>query len=353
MNAWKKMDKIIIVYKLYSNKAFVVDIDNENQISIAIHWAVGYDQKTKPKMIETENKDFSFEIIDSADNSYNGGKLSFWMCRIEKDGIEPFEVGINADLLVDMIRESTLINGKAQEKVFFARQGGNLGVLHENMSEYQQFVKDQILRDNIKKGKKISKWQAGWTYQSLTETAIMFGHYPQIAKKFDKWNNLGVETTRLSNYIDVIRLDFDAKDKPVYCRCSDGDSYTTLVERLCKEIDYSFNDKCPARVPGKQVFNIGENYYEVLKKIMLDTTEIIFKQSPYYILNIPIYAFMVFNVNPEITHSILSYAFTLCNILIDKYNIKNIIIEYKNQEYLCNGYKELFQKLLEIAEVKE
>lgn len=118
MNAWKKMDKIIIVYKLYSNKAFVVDIDNENQISIAIHWAVGYDQKTKPKMIETENKDFSFEIIDSADNSYNGGKLSFWMCRIEKDGIEPFEVGINADLLVDMIRESTLINGKAQEKVF-------------------------------------------------------------------------------------------------------------------------------------------------------------------------------------------------------------------------------------------
>lgn len=221
------------------------------------------------------------------------------------------------------------------------------------MSEYQQFVKDQILRDNIKKGKKISKWQAGWTYQSLTETAIMFGHYPQIAKKFDKWNNLGVETTRLSNYIDVIRLDFDAKDKPVYCRCSDGDSYTTLVERLCKEIDYSFNDKCPARVPGKQVFNIGENYYEVLKKIMLDTTEIIFKQSPYYILNIPIYAFMVFNVNPEITHSILSYAFTLCNILIDKYNIKNIIIEYKNQEYLCNGYKELFQKLLEIAEVKE
>ena len=52
---------------------------------------------------------------------------------MEKNGIKPFAVGINADILCDLILETVMNKGKTDEKVFFARKNGQLGVLHENM----------------------------------------------------------------------------------------------------------------------------------------------------------------------------------------------------------------------------
>jgi len=350
MSIWKKLDKITIVYECYrhqNNKiptAFVVETGNDAQLKTAINWARGWDHDITPEMVTIENKDFSFEIISSAGNSYNGGKLSFWMCRIKKDGIKTFDVGINVNLLVDTIRESTLVNGKMQNKVFFAKLDGNLGVLHEDMQEYQQFIKDQTLRDNVKNGKKTTKWQPGWTYQSLSETVVMHGYYPQIVKNTSKYYN--------GLYPTVTQLDFNAKDKPVFCTYREEHSYSELINHLCCEIGYAVHDKCSSRITGKQVFVIEENYYNNMEKEMLDATRDMFVNSKYHIDDIVIYAFMMFKINPYTTIKILQLTVDLFDIteVLDFLKDRYVFINYNGQEYICAGYKAYYQKLLEIAQ---
>lgn len=348
MSAWKKLDKVTIVYECYQDNktptAFVVETGNDAQLKTAINWAKHWHHDITPEMVTTENKDFSFEIISSAGNSYNGGKLSFWMCRIKKEGIKTFDVGINANLLVDTIRESTLINGKIQNKVFFARLDGNLGVLHENMQEYQQFIKDQTLRDNVKNGKKTTKWQPGWTYQALTETSVMYGYYPQIVKNTDRYYN-GI-------YPTVTQLDFNAKDKPVFYTYNEKQNYSELIKCLCCGMSYAFHDKCPSRVIGKQIFVIEKDYYNNMEKELLNATKNIFTNFVYDIKEIPIYAFMMFKINPYTTIKILQLAIDLFDIVeIPKfYKERCVFINYDGQEYFCAEYKAYYQMLLEIAQ---
>ena len=350
MSIWKKLDKVTIVYKnkYYSDDllGYIVETGNKSQLKSAISWA-----GINPKIVETENEGFSFEIISSAGGSSCGGKLSFWTCRIEKNGIEPFYVGINADLLVEMIRESTLINGKTQEKVFFARQGGNLGVLHENMEEYRQFIKDQEFRKTIKAGKKTSKWQAGWTYQTLTESDIMFGYYPRIATTKYEREYKGYMPISCAK---VTTLDFDAKEKPVYYRYNDGDTYNDIVENLCKPFNV-FHDKCPNRMTGTQIFTIGEDYFNLFEKELLNVTKKFFAEQYYYMGYIADYAFMPFKIDPNITIHILELVVSLfTDTTEDKLKewgntSPTLVIKHKNQEYCYKKYKDYYQKLLDIA----
>ena len=88
---WNLYDEIILVCKKTEKnnyyKAYVVNPNNKTQLETARRWATGYNKKeNKTYEFTYDNKDFKLEIISSADNSSQRGKLSFWKCLIKKEG---------------------------------------------------------------------------------------------------------------------------------------------------------------------------------------------------------------------------------------------------------------------------
>ena len=82
---WSVYDKVVIVIKeqstLYEDipQAYIVNPSDKKQMNSALNWAQGRNN-AKVKVIETSNDNFKLTLLDSARNSYQGGKLSFWNC---------------------------------------------------------------------------------------------------------------------------------------------------------------------------------------------------------------------------------------------------------------------------------
>ncbi len=321
-SGWKQIGDISIIYstddymeydgKKYP-KAYVAEAKNKKAIESGVRWAESYeysnDYKTKtrrePTIVETDNKDFSFQIISAAGNSWQGGKLSFWMCLMEKKGIKPFAVGINADILCDLILETVMNKGKTDEKVFFARKNGQLGVLHKNMPSYQELLKDEQLKKDVAK-KKTTKWRIGYKYQTLTTSDIMFGMFSKIVS-FNCDNGGGYSWPRRDSQL-TISLDFTRPDYPLY-----GNIYpenknlkmNDIYKEILEDISYDYlKPKCPSRQEGEQIFEETPTYYKDLVDYMLaeknDATDRYY--SIRYFIN---KAFSIFRHDKEATIKIL------------------------------------------------
>lgn len=117
-----------------------------------------------PDIVECDNSDFELTILKSPSYSSQGGKLSFMMCKIEKGDIS-YNVGINTDILVELLTHSTFKNGKCQEPVVFVRADGQLGMLTKEMAIDAYAWKKQIL--DKKKAEGTTKWEPGVFYGSL------------------------------------------------------------------------------------------------------------------------------------------------------------------------------------------
>ena len=384
-SGWKQLDKIDIVYSVNSTvehkgktykKAYIVESGNtkahEKSLTSAKAWACGYSRdKIEPTIIQTENKDFSFQIISAAGKSWSqGGKLSFWMCIVEKKDIEPFAVGINADILCDLILESTMYNGGTKEKVFFARKNGQLGVLHENMPSYKELLKDQEIKKNINKGK-TSKWKIGYSYKTLTQEDIMYGYFKPI-----------VSTNHKDDYI-LYTLDFNAKFRPYYT--------STYTKEGLKDFKCYINHlpaKCPARQEGSKIFDETPNYYNEACSKIIEYCKSEFKEDrfhfhdDYVIYNLPEVAFALFSYSPEKTIELLAWQRDIvqkrindinANIMTDRdksfyrdtsrFTVDSIVYNHRN-EYLkinydyqtVSFYKDIigfYNKLIEIAEIEK
>ena len=133
---WNLYDKIIIVEKIIFNyikqpdntykyidsgrrQGYIVDPKSKSQLESAMNWArfahYEYNKELgKSELITTHegvvhefvNEDFTIELLDSAEGSSQGGKLSFWNCKISKDD-KVWEIGINADLLLKALVSCT------------------------------------------------------------------------------------------------------------------------------------------------------------------------------------------------------------------------------------------------------
>ena len=194
-SGWKLLDKIIIVSREHTyykdgtyeevSQGFLVDPSSDNQLKTALKWAntkkcINPDASYKDReyidikgvVYEFDNKGWKIKLYDSAKGSYQGGKLGFWNCEVSKDD-HKFIIGIKADLLLDLLVSATIINGEIQEDVFFARQYGGLGMLHEGMGQYQEALKDMQRREQTKK--KTSKYRLGYNYHTLTENYAYIG----------------------------------------------------------------------------------------------------------------------------------------------------------------------------------
>ena len=155
---------------------YVSDENNKSTLTTGKNWASRYNYKDIDKVIEihTENKGFKFSLDSSAEGSSCGGKLSFWMCRIDKDDIHG-RIGINQEELNQLFKESTFINGVCQQEVCFYRLNGKVGVCIVDGERYKEFHQKNDKDNELSKAKKTSKWELGRIYESKTIKQVWVG----------------------------------------------------------------------------------------------------------------------------------------------------------------------------------
>lgn len=155
---------------------YVSDENNKNTLDTGRNWASRYNYKDQDKVVEihTENKGFKFSLDSSADCSSRGGKLSFWMCRIDKDDIHG-RIGINQDELNQLFKESTFVNGICQQEVCFYRLNGKVGVCVVGGEKYKEFHQKNNRDNELSKAKKTSKWELGRVYETKTTKQVWVG----------------------------------------------------------------------------------------------------------------------------------------------------------------------------------
>ena len=194
-------------------QGYVVNIQNEKMLATAKEWARNTEyirdennkiiyENGKPKIVEHEgivhtykNGTFDFVIYDSADGSSQGGKLSFWTAIIKAPDEKEFRVGINADILLDLLKYNTFVNGACTNKVWLGRIKGNrVGAFTETMPDFEKAKQDEKIR-NIKPTVKyeigdILKAKSGEVLIYMGEQTEYFSMQRLWDKKeWGKWKN--------------------------------------------------------------------------------------------------------------------------------------------------------------------
>ena len=208
---YKLIDKIMLVcrdvaeneeshgYNHYKDcyQAYLVDPSNKKQLESARHWAKwteygpsyrndedkwvrDYEIDHPPVEFEFDNNGFELELRDCAGGSSQGGKLSFWNCVVIKDN-KQFVIGINSDMLLDLLKNATFVNGKCQSSLIFITQKGKVGMTVEGSDTYNQCIKDKELLSNLKKTQ-TSKFTFGDKISTATINDVYLG---TITKYYD------------------------------------------------------------------------------------------------------------------------------------------------------------------------
>ena len=171
---------------------YVSDANNKNTLNTGENWATTtrwVNNKSitiEPLVIHTKNNGFKLSLDSSADYSSQGGKLSFWMCKIEKDDICG-RIGINQEELNQLFKESTFINGVCQQEVCFYRIGGQVGACVVGGERYKEFYDIKDKDTQLSKAKKTTKWELGRVYESKTMKSVWLGVITDI-KTGNKFN---------------------------------------------------------------------------------------------------------------------------------------------------------------------
>ena len=223
---WKLLDKVTIVtkkmlaydYKTGSTtdtgdvQGYLVDPSNKKQLENARQWgtvttweyftdeegrrSVRDKTEYKPEEYTYDNDGFTLELHNSAGCSSQGGKLSFWNCWITAPDGHRFLIGIGADLLLDVLKSSTVINGVVQDKLMFARCNGGVGMLSKSMDSYKNAVNDMAIKKKMSSGK-TKKVIPGHIYETTTEQNIyvgkMYQWYEEVRdeRQVDYWHRYG------------------------------------------------------------------------------------------------------------------------------------------------------------------
>lgn len=223
---WKLFDKVTIVakkmfaynyetqtnYDIGAVQGYLVDPSNKKQLETARSWGTrkeyiyGTDENGhrivteeithKPAEYTYDNDGFTLELHSSAGGSSQGGKLSFWNCWITAPDGNKFLIGIAADLLLDVLKSSTVVNGVVQDKLMFARQSGGVGMLSKSMGSYKNAVNDMAIKKKMSSGK-TKKVIPGHIYETTTEQNIyvgkMYQWYEEVRdeSQVDYWHRYG------------------------------------------------------------------------------------------------------------------------------------------------------------------
>lgn len=273
-DGWSMFSQVTIVQnsgrwgqKLDLPQGYICDSSNKKMLAAAQSWARWYEypvdengKKDFTKQIihegichEMDNSGFILELLECAKDSSQGGKLSFWNCKITH-GDRSWKIGIAADLLLDVLKNTTFIDGVCQEPLFFARKNGRVGMLCKRMEAYKQAEKDQERKHNIGKGK-TKKYVEGRTYETLTMKDVYLGYYWQHYTWVNEWSYWPTRTQTQ----EIIKLD---KPKKVYWLPGYNDEKT-------KRTDYdltgwNLQENCPSRKPGAETVELDGSLEELI-----------------------------------------------------------------------------------------
>ena len=368
--SWKNLEKLTIVVKNHEHhfveyagkkypKAYIVEAGNKKQLESAMSWARSYAAKD-PKVFDIDNGDFTIQLAEAANGSWHGGKLSFWMCIISKDGMDPIAVGINADMLLDLMLQSTFVNGKCSEKVLFARKNGSLGVLHTKMTQFEELNKSIAYRKNIGKGK-TKKWNIGQVYSTLTQSDVYFGKFKtplRVNKTYmDNLHGIG-NPYCVCSYYDTVKIDRHVYGSPIYNEDGTSDFVQSVAKSFCGY--QAFKDSVPARQCSGQLFantdDIYDRYIDAITKFVMANDYFV----DYSFTNIPEIAFALIEHNKDMTIKLLE---TVKSRLIEYIDLADSVDRSTHKHYVykksCeqvfvsifkNGEKTLDKTLLTLPE---
>lgn len=209
--SWIVPDKITIVEspnnRLYIDdessipKAYVVFGDNKKSLENA-HWWAGKDAVDREISGNTE---FTFEILECAGHSSQGGKLSFWNCRIKntEENID-VSVGINSEILCMLLKETTFIDGFCRENVILTKYNGQLGVVCKGTESYNDAIQSQRNKNDLKVGK-TTKWEKGFAYRTQSTSDVWIGDaYKPLIISSDYFTKITYDLRNIGKKFHVI-----------------------------------------------------------------------------------------------------------------------------------------------------
>lgn len=291
-SGWSTFEKVKIVYRNNGDEipsAYIVDPNNKKSLKNASEWA-----GNSYTIVETTNDDFTFSLYNSAGSSSQGGRLSFWMCLVKKKDVPDFLVGISTDLLINILKESTFINGQCTEKVLFARNYGQLGVLHKNMIEYNDMINDITLKATVN-SKKTKKWKVGYSYKTLTTNDTLFGYFSDLFNQSYDYKDRG-----------TIELTPNKLKMPIISKTLDD-----LVDMMDMMFSHYFYNPCysstslPARQENKKEYD-----EEKIITTMINTTRKFFNDFKFNdasnIIGYIHTACLFYSIRPEFTKDMLN-----------------------------------------------
>ncbi len=174
-------------------EAYVV-FDNDSTAS-AMSWAKSWKTESKPTIYEFEdNPTFTLKLLRSASGSSQGGKLSFWRCELIKDDIDVV-VGINQDILLELLQQTNFNHGVCQSPVVFIREDAQTGVVAIDSDAYKSAVEAMQYKESVAKQKKTTKWERGHKYTTLTLADVYVG---------DTYEHVSVDSRRWGQYTFTI-----------------------------------------------------------------------------------------------------------------------------------------------------
>lgn len=208
----------VIIVENHGHQGFVVPSGNTKVLETALNWAEQMIYPSEGTWEEKMSKAYKFEGIqnkyknghfrmrlsESADNSWNGGKLSFWNCNITAPDGKTYLVGINQDLLCSLLMNCTLIKGEVQEELWLGKQQGNTGLYTEDMEDFKQAQLEVKQKEEMKS--KTKKYSVGDLVGTLTKDYIYLGEY-----------------TKIKNYRYTYDYSYGPDPRLVIHRCNDED----------------------------------------------------------------------------------------------------------------------------------
>lgn len=250
LQGYKFPERIILVKSSYCDKAFVVDPNIKGQLETAKEWARFYDRDIKQdiegEIFEFENKGFEAEFYEAAKGSSQGGKLSFWNFKISKDG-NSWIIGINQDLLLELIKSSTIINGKLQEKVSFIKKNGNTGIVVKDSPLYNECMNDLELRHKKETAKKTTKWIPGYFYESLTRSSVYItDYYIWYEEIKESWYSTKIKILKEPKKVKIVLDDFYFNSNSKNCQTFSG-AFKENDNLIRSMIEYNQLNKLPLR----------------------------------------------------------------------------------------------------------
>ena len=120
-----------------------------------------------------ENGKFKLEVYDSADRSSQGGKLSFWTVIVTAPDGKQFRIGVDANILLELLRYNTFEKGKCLSSVWLGREGTKVGAYTDTMPDFAQAIKDEEFRNR----RPTVKYSVGDVLRTKKEVLIYMGEH--------------------------------------------------------------------------------------------------------------------------------------------------------------------------------